>query len=36
MQQLVHCVLLSPDMNEMYKNECSTLLSDVQRSDLQL
>ena len=28
MQQLVHCVMLSPDMNDMYKTECSTLLKD--------
>lgn len=29
MQQLVHCVFLSPDMNEMYKSECSAMLRDV-------
>ena len=28
MQQLVHCVMLSPDMNDMYKTECTTLLRD--------
>ena len=28
MQQLVHCVMLSPDMNDIYKLECSTLLRD--------
>lgn len=28
MQQLVHCVMLSPDMNDMYKTECSTMLRD--------
>lgn len=28
MQQLVHCVFLSPDMNEMYKSECSAMLRD--------
>ena len=28
MQQLIHCVMLSPDMNDMYKTECSTLLRD--------
>ena len=28
MQQLVHCVMLSPDMNDIYKTECSTLLRD--------
>ena len=28
MQQLVHCVMLSPDMNDIYKTECSTLLKD--------
>ena len=27
MQQLVHRALLSPDMNEMYKTECSRVLS---------
>jgi hypothetical protein len=26
MQQLVHCVVLSPEMNDMYKSECSALL----------
>ena len=29
MQQLCHCVLLSPDMNDMYKDYCSELLRDV-------
>jgi len=28
MQQLCHCVLLSPDMNDMYKDYCSELLRD--------
>lgn len=28
MQQLVHSVMLSPDMNDMYKTECSALLRD--------
>ena len=28
MQQLVHCVMLSPDMNDMYKIECTNLLKD--------
>lgn len=28
MQQLVHCVILSPDMNDMYKEECNTILRD--------
>ena len=28
MQSFLHSVMLSPDMNEMYKDECSTLLRD--------
>ena len=28
MQNFLHCVMLSPDMNEMYNTECSTLLRD--------
>jgi len=26
MQQMVHCVILSPDMNDMYKSECAQIL----------
>merc|ERR1719231_1629461 len=28
MQHFVHCVLLSPDMNDMYKEYCSDMLRD--------
>jgi len=28
MQQLMHCVMLSPDMNDMYKDECTRVLRD--------
>ena len=26
MQQFLNCVMLSPDMNDMYKDECSALI----------
>ena len=26
MQTLVHCVMLSPEMNDMYKDECTRIL----------
>lgn len=29
MQNMCHCVLLSPDMNDMYKDYCSDLLREV-------
>lgn len=29
MQQMVHCVILSPDMNDMYKSECAQILKNV-------
>ena len=36
MQQMLGCVILSPDMNDMYKTECSALIRQVRRKGTQL